>query len=104
MSIQVFNPSSSGGGGNKVTATINFGTVEDTTASITVTGQSWVTALSVIIAGFGGTTSNHGADDAMVEGLSAYVENIVPGTGFDITAHAPQGTWGNYSVYALGVA
>lgn len=95
---------SGGGSGIKVTADINFGLREDTTATITVTGQTWVTSASVIIAGFGGTTSDHQADDAQVEGLLAFVENLVPGVGFDITASAPGGTWGNYSVYAIGVA
>jgi hypothetical protein len=91
----------------KVTAVINFVNAdgpEDTTATVTVTGQTWVTAASVIIAAFDGTTADHEADDAMVEDLSAYVENIVPGVGFDITAHAPLGTWGRYAVYAQGVA
>lgn len=103
-------PSGSGGGGttvNKVTATIDFVNAdgpEDTTASVTITGQAWVTSSSVILAGFDGTTADHQADDAMVEDLSCYVENIVPGTGFDITARAPLGTWGNYAVYALGVS
>lgn len=91
----------------KVTAIITFFNPdwpEDTTASVTVIGQTWVTADSVIIAGFGGITPDHGPDDAMVEDMSAYVENIIPGVGFDITAHAPLGTWGRYEVYALGVA
>jgi len=98
---------SSGTGAEKVTAIIDFVNAdapEDTTASVTVTGQAWVTDASVIIAGFGGVTADHGPDDAMAEDLSAYVENIVPGVGFDITAHAPMGTWGQYEVWALGVA
>ena len=90
---------------NKVMAIIDFVNAdgpEDTTASVTVTGLTWVTVNSVIIAGFGGTTVDHGPDDAMAEDLSAYVENLVPGVGFDITAHAPLGTWGHYQVWALG--
>jgi hypothetical protein len=100
-------PSSATSGVNKVTATIDFQNPEgpeDTTASVTVIGQSWVTPNSIILAGFDGTTSDHQADDAMAEGLSIYVENLVPGVGFDITAYAPSGTWGHYAVYALGVA
>jgi len=93
------------GAGQKVTATINFPNgPEDTTASVTITGQPWVTADSVILTGFGGTTPDHDADDAVVEGLTVYVENIVPGVGFDLTAYAPSGTWGQYQVWALGVS
>lgn len=98
-------PAPNGSGAEKVTAIIDFvnaDSPEDTTASVTVTGQTWVTTDSIVIAGFGGTTVDHGPDDAMAENLSAYVENIVPGVGFDITAHAPLGTWGQYQVWALG--
>jgi hypothetical protein len=96
-----------GEGTQKITATIDFQNSngpEDTTASVTITGQTWVTPNSVILAGFDGVTSDHQADDALVEGLTVYVENIVPGVGFDITAYAPSGTWGHYSVWAIGAA
>lgn len=95
---------------NAVTAILTFvnpDAPEDTTASVTLTGLSWVAATSVIIAGLGGITSDpvpdHGPDDAQVEGITVYVENIVPGVGFDITGYAPRGTWGQYLVYAIGV-
>ncbi len=74
---------------------------EETTAFATVSGQTWVNASSIILVGFGGTTADHGPDDALVEGLTAYVENIIPGQGFQVTAYAPNGTWGSYAAYAL---
>jgi hypothetical protein len=88
----------------KVTALINFNNPdapEETTARITLGGLSWINVNSIVIAGFGGVTSDHGPDDALVEDLTAYVENIVPGVGFDITAYAPLGTWGSYAVWAI---
>ena|ERR1035437_1864892 len=88
----------------KVTAILNFynpDAPEETTARVTLTGLSWVNLNTVIVVGFGGETADHGPDDALVENLSAYVENIVPGVGFDIAAIAPSGTWGQYEVYAI---
>lgn len=88
----------------KVTAVLDFfnpDAPEETTASVTLSGLSWVNANTVIIVGFGGETADHGPDDALVENLTAYAENIVPGVGFDITSYAPLGTWGNYEVYAI---
>lgn len=74
---------------------------EDTTAFATVNGQTWVNSSSVILVGFGGVTNDHGPDDALVEGLTAYVENIIPGQGFTVSAKAPTGTWGTYLAYAV---
>ena len=92
----------------KVTAIVNFNNPdgpEDTTASVVVGGLSWVNANSVFVCTFSGTTSNHEEpDDAMVEGLTACVGDIVPGVGFTIFASAPNGTWGRYNVTAILIA
>ena len=89
----------------KLTAFITFfnnDAPEDTTATITVAGLSWITPQSVIILTFAGTTADHEEpDDAMVEGLTAYAGNIIPGVGFDIFASAPNGTWGQYQITAI---
>jgi hypothetical protein len=77
---------------------------EETTARVTVTHQTWVTSQSVIVVSFSGTTPDHGPDDAQVENLSAYIENIVPGVGFDVTAYAPNGTWGQYQLACIVIA
>jgi hypothetical protein len=78
---------------------------EDSTATITVNGLSWITTQSVINLTFAGVTANHEEpDDAQVEGLTAYAGNIVPGVGFDIFASAPNGTWGQYQVTAIVMA
>jgi hypothetical protein len=91
----------------KTTAILNFfnpDAPEETTAFVTLTGLSWVNENTVAIAGFGGETADHGPDDALVENLSAYVENIVPGVGFDISGYAPLGTFGEYQVWAIVIA
>jgi hypothetical protein len=69
----------------------------------TVTGQSWVTAGSYIECKvLGLTTDDHTPEDAILEGVQFEINNIVVGTGFDIIGHAPEGTYGKYSVKCLG--
>jgi hypothetical protein len=69
----------------------------------TVTGQSWVTAGSYIECKvLGLTTADHTPEDAILEGVRFEIDNIVAGTGFDIIGHAPEGTYGKYSVKCLG--
>ena len=76
---------------------------EESFATTSVTGQSWVTANSYIICKCLGLTSeDHDAEDAIVEGVRFETYNIVPGVGFDIIGHAPEGTYGKYKINCLG--
>lgn len=69
----------------------------------TVTGQTWVTPDSFITCKvLGLTTGDHIPEDASLEGVRFEIDNIVAGTGFDIIGHAPEGTYGKYSVKCLG--
>lgn len=99
-------PSGSTGSGNFLQVEVDFGFSsgnEGDIARTTVTGQSWVTGSSVILCNpFGGATADHSPDDAIVEGLVAYAENIVVGVGFDVVAYAPQNTWGRYLINVTG--
>jgi len=75
---------------------------ESTYATKTVTGQSWVVANSFITCNvFGSTSSDHTPEDAVLEEVSFDINNIVPGVGFDIVGHAPNGTYGKYTVKCL---
>jgi hypothetical protein len=68
-----------------------------------ITGQSWVTADSFITCKIMGLTSaDHTAEDAIMEGVQFEINNIVPTVGFDIIGHAPNGTYGKYTVKCLG--
>jgi hypothetical protein len=100
-------PSGGGSSGNFLQVTVDFGFSsgnEGDIARVTVTGQSWVTSGSVILANvFAGTTSDHSPDDAIAEGLVAFIENIVAGVGFDVVVYAPQNSWGRYLVNITGV-
>lgn len=94
------------GSGNFLQVEVDFGFDsgnEGDIARTTVTGQSWVTADSVILCNpFAGMTVDHSPDDAIVEGLVAYAENLVAGVGFDVVVYAPQNSWGKYLVNVTG--
>jgi hypothetical protein len=76
---------------------------EETYVVKTVTGQTWVAADSYIICNvLGITTADHTPEDAILESVKFNINNIVAGTGFDIIGHAPEGTYGKYTVKCLG--
>jgi hypothetical protein len=94
----------SGGGGNAVIATLDFGTSKgDYSTSTVVTGQTWVTSTSSIIATFIDYTGNNSAEDAAVEGITVTVGDYVAGTGFTLYASSPFGSVGQYKVACVGV-
>lgn len=84
------------GGGNAVEVTVDFGTF-DTTATTVVTGQTWVTATSKLVA------SVFGTEDALLDQVSVSVSDRVAGVGFTVTAHAPEGSSGTHTVHVLGL-
>jgi hypothetical protein len=94
------------GTGNFLQVEVDFGFSagnEGDIARTTVTGQTWVTAGSIILCNpFAGMTPDHSPDDTIVEGLVAYAENIVPGVGFDVVSYAPQNSWGRYLINVTG--
>ena len=76
---------------------------EETYVTKTVTGLTWVAADSYITCNvLGLTTADHTPEDAILEGVKFNINNIVAGTGFDIIGHAPEGTYGKYTVKCLG--
>lgn len=86
---------------NIVSATVYH--QEETYVTKTVTGQTWVAADSYIECKvLGLTTADHTPEDAILEGVKFEINNIVVGTGFDIIGHAPEGTYGKYTIKCLG--
>jgi hypothetical protein len=83
--------------------TVVFGTTANFSARTTVTGLAWVTAGSILTATPGGSTADHSAEDAAVEGLTASTQNLVPGVGFDLVVSSPLGSTGSYSFNVLGL-
>lgn len=89
----------------RVVVEVDFGWVpntEDDDRTVTVTGETWVTADSPLSAILFGSTADHDAEDAMAEGMVVSIGNVVPGVGFDVSVHAPGGTWGRYNVLVTG--
>jgi len=75
----------------------------ETFVTKTLTGLTWAASDSFISCKIMGLTSaDHTAEDAILEGVQFEINNIVPGTGFDIIGHAPEGTYGKYTVKCLG--
>lgn len=84
-------------GGYSTLVSVNFGTRGDI-ARATVTGLTWLSAtyrFSCQVV----PNATHGAEDILIEQIVATVDNIVVGTGFDVVAHAPNGTGGVYDVH-----
>jgi hypothetical protein len=76
---------------------------EETYVTKTITGQTWVTNnmfLNCKVLGL--TSADHTPEDAILEGVRFEINNIVAGTGFDIIGHAPEGTYGKYTIKCLG--
>ena len=67
------------------TATLNFGASGASDASVTVTGQTFIGASSQVEAWLMATAStDHSADEHLIETIQVMAGNIVPGVGFTI--------------------
>jgi hypothetical protein len=76
---------------------------EETYIIKTLTGITWVTdSMFLNCKVLGLTTADHTPEDAILEGVRFEINNILGGTGFDIIGHAPEGTYGKYTVKCLG--
>jgi hypothetical protein len=76
---------------------------EETYVTKTLTGITWVTnSMFLNCKVLGLTSADHTPEDAILEGVKFEINNILGGTGFDIIGHAPEGTYGKYTVKCLG--
>lgn len=86
----------------KGSATLDFGSGEYQ-ASVTITGLTWIRNDSTVLASIAAVNStDHRREDAVMEGITCYVGNIIEGVGCTIYANAPLGTFGTYTVCWLG--
>lgn len=92
----------SSGSGNAVVTNVTF-TAGDTSASVTVTGQTWVESGSSVVATIIDHPSGATAEEAVSEGATVAVGNYVVGTGFDVFINVPEGGVGPYRVACVGV-
>jgi hypothetical protein len=88
-----------------VEVTVDFGASSNETfnAVTTVTGQSWVSVTSIIVAQIFGVTADHDEEDGLIEDIAVTIQNRSLGVGFDVYAHAPNGTFGTYKVHCIGM-
>ena len=86
-----------------VAVVVDFGAALAYGATTTVVGQAWVTATSKLTVQASGATADHTAEDALIEQIDAIVENPVVGVGFDVRAHSPLGSIGQYAFLVMGV-
>lgn len=90
------------GGGNGVLAEVDFGASFTDKASVQVTGQSWVTANSKIVAQVL-TPSGVDPDEMSLLDIRPVISGINPGVGFTVTAYSRPEAKGAYQVMCMGV-
>lgn len=87
-----------------IQATVDFGfptgPIEGDTASVTVNNSS-VGATSKFVCTVQGGTADHDVEDAVCEGIVAYVTTVTNGVSYVVTAYAPEGSWGRYFVNVI---
>lgn len=95
-----------GGSANVVEVEVDFGAAGNTNAAVVVTGQAWVTATSKIVCAptlLGTADRAEGAEDAIIEGVTASFHTRVVGTGFTVAAAARQGRfYGRIAIHCHG--
>lgn len=86
---------------NYVIVDMDFGVRGDLSTNV-LTGLSWVTtAVSASLYGYQ-STHTRDIEDSVLECITASISNIIPGVGFTITAHAPNGTSGIHKILCIG--
>lgn len=89
---------------NETTATLDFGfaTANEGDVARTTVAASWVTAQSRIVClPSPADSADHSTDETLVEDIRFCAVGIIPGTSFDVTAYAPNGTWGRHNCSIL---
>jgi hypothetical protein len=64
---------------------------------------AWVASESVILCAVASGSADHDPEDGTLEGITATACNLVEGSGFDVIAHAPGGSWGRYNINIMGL-
>lgn len=91
-----------GGGGNSTTQTVDFGSSFTDKAQVVVTGQSWVTTTSEIVAHIK-TPSAVDPDEIRLLEFQVIISDLINGVGFTITVYSEPEASGIYDVMCIGV-
>lgn len=92
----------SGGGGNSVSVTCDFGASFTDKAQTVVTGQAWVASDSEIVAQVK-TPSGVDPDEVRLLDLRPVISDLVAGDGFTVTLYSEPEAKGTYDVMCVGV-
>jgi hypothetical protein len=64
----------------------------------------WVDSGTILVATPScAATPEHSGEDAALEDVSALIDAVVPGVGFDVVARAPSGAFGRYAFNVMGL-
>lgn len=89
-------------GAGSVTAEVDFGSVGDV-ATVSV-AATWVRTASVLVCQVAGIANDdHDIEDALLEQITVHAYDISNGVGFSVRAHAPNTTWGRYTINVIGL-
>jgi len=95
------------GSANAVAVTVDFTSNGSDGVATVVSGQTWVTATSVIVCSptmLATATRAEGAEDAVIESLTVAIYNRLVGTGFTLRTWAAVGkAYGQFIVHCTGV-
>jgi hypothetical protein len=80
------------------TVQVNFGTQEDGMIVTTVTDTTANTAKKYWCGLECSSTADHDPEDYLLEGVQAYVANVVNGVGYDLIASCTDTTFGRYNI------
>jgi hypothetical protein len=89
------------GGGGNLYATVDFGSSFTHSASVVVTGQTWVGATSKIVATIL-SAANKGIEDSVLS-FQASISDLNPSTGFTLNVYTPVKAKGTYTFSCMGV-
>jgi len=90
------------GSGNSTTQTVDFGSTFTDKAQVVVTGQSWVTASSEIIAKVK-TPISTDPDEMRLFEFDVIISDLIDGVGFTITVYSETEATGSYEIMCIGV-
>lgn len=100
--VQLPQVAATGGGGNSVAVSVDFGASFTDKAQTVVTGQAWVATGSEIVAQVL-TTSGTDPDEMRLLDMRVVISDIVAGNGFTVTVYSETEARGVYTVACIGV-
>lgn len=102
VETEITNAAGGPGSGNSLIVTLDFGSTFTDKIQAVVTGLTWVTATSKIVAHVL-TPSGVDADEMILLDIKTIISDIVPGVGFTITLYSKAEAKGQYDVACISI-